>query len=180
MKKYTLPLTALAALTFALGLPRAIAETVRLTNPGFEDGVYGWNVPDSDGGMSQASGAAADEGETGLRVADDTAEAGSNFRSSRFSVLPGETITVTFRARTVDGDGIGVYLHFWNGDDNLISRDEGGTVVCQIPKKAREWETYTLTATVPSGAVKGELQIHSYQKSKVTADFDSFKVEKSQ
>jgi len=177
MKRHTLPL-ALAALIYSLSPSNA--ETVPLKNPGFEEGSSGWNAPTNDAGMSQVSTAAADTGDAGLRVSDTTSEAGSNFRSNRFWVLPGETITVTFRARCILGQGIGVYLHFWNGDDQRIPRGEGGTVVCSIPKNATEWDNYTLTATVPPGAVKGELQIHSFEKSKVTADFDNFSVEKSQ
>ena len=166
---------ALLALTSVVGKAERIID---LENPGFEKGLDGWDKTD-DAGMSQAAPEAIHDGALGLRITDTDAKAGSSLATSKFQVTPGKTYQARFWSRVVSGEGMGVYIQFFDSAGKLI----GSTQELQIkydllplilPVGQREWKEFLTRKAAPEGAVEGRIWIHSFISAQVTADFDDF------
>lgn len=157
-------------MTAVLGVQSA---EFRVPNPGFEQGSTGWAF--AAGGMSSVSGDAARSGSFGLLVADQTAARGSNIRSKRLGVMPGDTVQVDFSAKIVSGDGIAVYLEFYTAERKLLGSAADQTQVLRpIPSENKEWTTYSLAGKAPADAKTVAIWVHSFSGSQVTACFDDF------
>jgi oligo-alginate lyase len=161
---------------FFLILPFALTCSLQAqspVNPGFETGLDGWSIPVSDHGMTTLSHDAAYAGGNGIQVVDDDADAGSSLSSVSVAVRPGQGCELSFQARVTHGAGIGVYLVFTDKDGAfVVPRD---TFTISVPA-GTEWKRSTLSAVAPEKAVLMQVWVHSYQKAKVTAQFDDFKL----
>ena len=147
-------------------------------NPGFERGLDGWDLAD-DGGMSKAVPDAAHDGQYGLRVADASATAGSSLASAKFKVVPGKSYQARFWARMVAGDGIGVYLQFFDAAGHSFASSKEmeakyDLVPFVLSAKQKEWKEFLISKVAPEGAVEGRIWVHSFLSATVTADFDGF------
>lgn len=154
------------------------AEPVPLANPGFEDGQAGWKVKDV--GISRVDGEAAHSGKSGLRINDESPDLGSDVACARFNTEPGKKVTVRCWARFIEGDGLGVYLRFYKGDGSCLnSADLNTEIKFVIPKDARDWQKFELSAPAPEEAIEGEIWIRSWSHAVVKADLDDFELEQS-
>lgn len=149
---------------------------VTLRNSGFEDGIGYWSNGGDDE-MSQPDSDAAYRGSFGLRVIDQTETRGSSLLSKPFRVKPGEEYEVTFWARSISGKGVAVYLRFRDKDKTLLNSNVlGNELLTVIPEGATGWKKYKVEGVAPLDAQKGEVWIHSFVKSKASADIDEISV----
>lgn len=139
---------------------------------GFEDGLGGWIVGDADGGMSQSAADAARTGNLGLKVTDASTSAGSWLYSPRFKVVAGAAYEVDFWSRIVSGSGIGVYLIFYDANNELIP--PGSAFLAMIPQGTAQWTPFNLCAVAPPGSAYAAVQVHSFSGNTVVAHFDDF------
>ncbi len=148
------------------------SEAVIPANGGFENSLESWRYGDA---MSQAVPDAARTGKLGLRVIDNDKVKGSSLFSSSYPVNPGQTVTLSFHARS-DSSFIAVYLWPRNAAGRLV-KDPAirGDGVRQVAiKKSEDWRHYTVSATIPDGAESISIWVHSWSSSTGTADFDDF------
>lgn len=149
-------------------------------NPGFENGTSGWAIMEKTP-MSEAKAEAANTGTSGLRVTDQSPEAGSSATSGEIPVEPGAPITLSFWARTENPGFLGVYLWFRDSSGKLIKEESQragqGHPVIGVTKADGQWAAYKLKATVPDGAATVSIWIHSFGKATGTADLDDFAIE---
>lgn len=157
-----------------LCLLAARAETqLDLPNPGFEDQTSAWQW--LDGGMSQVTESAAHAGKYGLRVEDRDESKGSNVYSSTLKALSGAEYTLRFWARNIQGDGLAVYLVFYDEDNQALSRAEfGNETKVTLPDGTGEWKQFTLNAVAPEGAARMKVWIHSFISNTGIAELDDF------
>lgn len=149
-------------------------------NPGFEDGSSGWAVTEKVP-MSEVKTEAANTGKSGLRVTDQSTEAGSSAASGEVPVEPGAPITLKFWGRTENPGFLGVYLWFRDSAGKLIKEESQragqGHPVIGLTKADGQWASYQLKATVPDTASSVSIWVHSFGKATGTADLDDFVIE---
>jgi hypothetical protein len=151
------------------------AETVLpLANAGFEEKLTGWNNA-NDHGMSAVVPEAAKGGKLGLRVTDTSDTLGSSLAAKRFAAKPGQAYEVRFQGRIVKGEGIAVYLRFYDAKGAYLNTPElKNQINVPVRRGDTEWKQFAKQGVAPAGAVQGEVWIHSFTKNIVTADFDDF------
>jgi hypothetical protein len=143
-------------------------------NPGFEDGLLGWIV-NEDVPMSTVHPQAARTGERGLRVIDESTTAGSSVASQRFPVEPGLAYRLTISARRVSGDGVGVFLRFFDADGRHLNA--WPRYNDQVTIRNTLWREHSIIAAPPEGAVTVDGWIRAFQGSVSVSDFDDFRLE---
>jgi peptidoglycan/xylan/chitin deacetylase (PgdA/CDA1 family) len=165
----------LLSLLILLGTLPLHAQDNGLENPGFEDGVNGWVIKDS---MSAISAEAFHDGKNGLRISDNDAKAGSAALSARYKVEAGATLKLGFWERSDKPGFLGVYLYFYDANDQLINdpaqRAGAGHPVCGAKEGDGQWHFYTLSTQAPAGAASVALWIHSFGAAVGVADVDDF------
>lgn len=163
---------------FALSLLAASAfageNVIALPNPGFEEKTATWNTA-NDQGMSVAIPEAAHSGKLGLRVTDESGSLGSSLATRRFPATPGKSYEMRFFARLVKGEGIAVYLRFYNAKGEFLNTPAlKNQISAPIRRDATEWKAFAKKGVAPEGAVQVEIWVHSFTDKVVTADFDDF------
>lgn len=170
MKLRLLPLLVLAVAPAA----PAAEKILPLSNAGFEDKLATWNNA-NDHGMSAALPEAARSGKLGLRVTDASDTLGSSLATKRFPATPGKSYEVRFQARIVKGEGIAVYVRFYNAKGEFLNRPElKNQINVAVRRTDTEWKEFAKHGVAPAGAVQVEVWVHSFTKNVVTADFDDF------
>lgn len=170
MKTSSVLVVALLATTAAF----AAEKTLPVPNPGFEEKLAGWNAA-NDNAMSAAIPEAARSGKLGLRVTDASDTLGSSLAAKRFPATPGRTYEVRFQGRIVKGEGIAVYLRFYDAKGAFLNRPElKNQINVPVRRGDTEWKAFTKQGVAPAGAVEVEVWVHSFTKNVVTADFDDF------
>lgn len=155
---------------------RAAETAVTLENPGFEQGLAGWRLQgDQDQGMTSVVAEAARTGSGGARIDDQSADGGSSLFSETLPAAPGKTYTVRFWGRTINGNGLGVYLQFLDSTGQLLNTKEAeNEVIKVVPADAMDWTEFTLSAQAPPEADKVRLWVHSFMGARVVVDVDDF------
>lgn len=174
------PLLAVCGLLVLAVVPGRADQAVELDNPGFEQGLAGWDAA-KDNGMSQAIAEAAHDGSLGLRVTDASPKDGSSLASRRFKAVPGKIYQARFWSRAVAGEGVGVYILFFDAAGKSFNLTKEKEIQFDlgplgIPSSQKEWKEFLIRKTAPEGAVEGQVWIHSYSGAQATADFDEFHV----
>lgn len=175
MKQLTLLIAVLLQVTVATGRTE---PGIEIQNPGFEHGLRDW-INKQDNGMSQAIAEARHDGELGLRVEDNQTNAGSSLYSNKFRVTAGKVYQLRFWARMISGDGVGVYIVFYDakGKTFMETKEEelkNHLDPLTIPMKQTEWKEFILRKAAPEGAVEARIWIHSYTSSQSISEFDEF------
>jgi peptidoglycan/xylan/chitin deacetylase (PgdA/CDA1 family) len=164
-------------LPILLALTSVTARADAPLNPGFEDGPTGWafseKIP-----MSTVVPEAAHGGSKGLRITDNSAEAGSSAVSGKIPVTPGAALELEFYARTQTQGFVGVYLWFRDADGKLIKEESQragqGHPVVGVKNADGQWGACSLKATAPATASSVSIWIHSFGKATGSADLDDF------
>jgi hypothetical protein len=152
-------------------------ESLDLPNPGFEEELSSWTVSSQDNGMSQVSPEAARNGAAGLRVDDQNSEFGSSLFSSALPATAGQKYAVRFWARNVSGEGLAVYLIFFDAQNRYLNKQElGNENLLMIPRDSLEWEQFSVEGVAPDGAATVKVWIHSFTKNQVVAEVDDLTV----
>lgn len=151
------------------------AETaITVPNSGFEQKGEGWKA-DQDNGMSTFVPEAAHTGKLGLRVTDASATLGSSLASARFPAVAGKSYELRFYGRNVKGQGIAVYLKFYDAAGKLLNTPElKNQVNVPVRRSDTDWKQFSVVGTAPAAATQVEIWVHSFTKNEVTADFDDF------
>jgi hypothetical protein len=154
--------------------PDPVPGVLPQPNADFEGGLVGWIV-NEDTPMSTVHPEAARTGERGLRVVDDSADAGSSVATKRFPVQPGLAYRLSVSARKVSGDGVAVYLRFFDARGKQLNPAPRFSDYAAI--QSAEWRTYTVSAAPPAGAVTVDGWIRAFHGSKSVSDFDDLRLE---
>jgi hypothetical protein len=153
---------------------------LKLPNAGFESGLTDWDNGGDDN-LSRSTPEAAMRGDAGLRVEDEDKEKGSSLQSAYLPAAAGRTYRANFWARMVSGDGIAVYLRFFDAERVLLNSYESGKEnLLAVPSGQASFRQFTLEAVAPPGTAVVAVWIHSYTKNVVIADFDDLSVLESQ
>lgn len=162
------------SLLFTASAALAAETKLAIPNAGFEDKLASWNAT-NDHGMSAVVPEAARGGKLGLRVTDTSDTLGSSLAAKRFPATPGKSYEVRFQGRIVQGEGIAVYLRFYNAKGEFLNRPElKNQINVPVRRSDKEWKEFAKRGSAPAGAVQGEVWVHSFSKNVVTADFDDF------
>ena len=161
-------------LLFIVFASALVAAELPLANPGFEEGLKDWVVGVSDPGSSVLP-AAAYTGRQGLRVADQDEAVGSDVESALIPATAGTSYTVHFWSKLVRGDGMAVYLRFFDEQRKpLTGAKSKNEIFLAIPRSDREWTRFSLSGKAPVGTVFVSIWLHSFSKNKVLAYLDDF------
>lgn len=146
-----------------------------LINPGFEAGENGWSnrekIP-----VSAIVEEAAHSGRFGLSVRDEALEDGARFFGEKLAVIPNQVLTLTFWAKAVSGDDlVAVSLTPADAEGRPLPGERGGaSEVSHVDTKSADWESYTITYTVPENAGTVTLSIRSWTKATGVVFLDDF------
>lgn len=162
-----------ALTTFSVSSVYAGEIEFQLPNPGFEEGLDGWRVMNSDQGMSNPTPEAAHSGAAGLRVVDDSTGAGSSVYSPRFDAAANNNYELRFWGRAVEGRVLGVYVVFFDVEGRTIADPSGHNVVVL---DNQDWEEHAIVALAPEGTDKVGIWIHSSTRGTGIADVDDFRL----
>lgn len=150
-------------------------DAPKLSDPGMEKGTETWEINKYDKGISRFVAEAARTGKMGLEVDDQDAQAGSEVFSEHVSAPPGTAWKATFWAKITEGDGIGVYLSFFDGAGQPVPFPDAKDIPhVSISSAKSEWKEYEVTAVVPEGCDSIAVRVHSYKDSVVKAYLDDF------
>jgi hypothetical protein len=170
MKLSSLFVTSLAVLS--LGATARAEKPIAIANGGFEEQLAGWEGS-RDNGMSVATADAARNGKLGLRVTDKSDTLGSSLGTKPIPVTPGKTYEARFSARLVSGQGIAVYVRFFNAKGEVLNTlEKKNQNSVGITRAAKEWSNFSVKGVAPADAATVDVWIHSFLKNVVTADFD--------
>ena len=159
----TLPLFALLSLSVG-------AADNALPNPGFEETGAMWSLS----GDAQLTPEAAHSGKQGLRVGNLSYSAdGASVTSARLPVTPGQTIALSFQARS-QAPCSGAYLWFYDDAGKVAKVPKGVNTTCWISKTNNVWEAYSLKTTVPPGIAAVAVWVHASPGVPGMADYDDF------
>jgi len=166
----------LAAFTLIVSSVASAQTKLTLQNPSFEDGLAGWSCADN--GMSQAIPAAArNNSKNGLRVTDADDKNGSSAYSSPLPATAGKKYRLTFWGRNNQGEGLAVYLVFFDAQgkqlNNSALKNENLTI---LSKDTADWKQYTLEGVAPADSATVKVWVHSFGAAKVTGDIDDLEL----
>ncbi len=162
------------ALFLSMGAARAATE-LAFPSGDFEDPA-GWVIAEADGGMTAIVPEAGRQGKLGLRVVDESGKQGSDCRSGPIPVTSGKTYELRFWGRNRSGSGIGVYLHFHDATGRTLNNQRPNQIISSLPSEQEEWREFKLYGMPPAAAATLSVWIHSYMASRVSADYDDFRV----
>jgi hypothetical protein len=127
--------------------------------------------------MSRSTPEAAARGDSGMRVEDADPVRGSSLRTALFPASPGQAFRVNFTARLVSGDGIAVYLQFFDQSKRLLNASGNGVEDnLMLAPGLTGFTPQSLVARAPAGTVAVQIWIHSFNRALVVADFDDFEL----
>jgi hypothetical protein len=165
-------LFATALVVFSLAATARAEKPIAIANGGFEEQLTGWDVT-RDNGMSVATAEAARKGKFGLRVTDKSDTLGSSLGTKQIPVTPGKAYEARFSARLVSGQGIAVYIRFFNAKGEVLNTlEKKNQNSVGITRAAKEWTDFSVKGVAPADAAKVDVWVHSFLKNVVTADFD--------
>lgn len=146
-----------------------------LSNPGFESGMEGWKSTEKTPITSVAK-EAAHTGEMGLRVNDQSETDGARFSSDAFTVSPGQKVTISFWARSPQGDVAAVSLQPLGARNRPIMDEKGQAPLVIGIRTSTDWKQYNGSYTVPDEAESMVITVRSWSKSKGVIDIDDFEL----
>jgi hypothetical protein len=149
------------------------------TNPGFEDGMNGWNVTNEDAAqkLSQVVPEAAHTGKNGLRVQQTASQTGSWAASPQVPVVAQQTYRISFWVRTLIDSHAAVFFKFVGADGtNSVDTAKPPVNTLQVPGGIYDWQECHFDVQAPAGAVGASVAVHAYNHADCQADFDDFSV----
>ncbi len=146
-----------------------------LSNPGFESGMEGWKTNEQTP-ISTVTKEAAHTGEMGLRVNDQIETDGARFFSDAFTVSPGQKVTISFWARSSQGDTAAVSLQSLGARNRAITGENGQPPLVIGIKASADWKQYSGSCIVPDEAESMIIGIRSWTKAKGVVDIDDFEL----
>jgi oligo-alginate lyase len=149
----------------------AAAENL-LANPSFELGMAGWTAMDSDRGRSRIVPAAARSGALGLLVDDRSAAEGGDLFSERMEAYSGSGYELSFWVQARAGDGLAVYLNFYDAAGIRLHPAEHFQRFA--PEPSEGWVRRILPAIAPPGTASMAVRVMSFNHARIEAWLDDF------
>ena len=153
--------------------------SILTTNPGFEAGLDGWSLKDTDAAakLSQALPEAAHTGAMGLRVQQKAGQSGQWIASAPMVVVPQQKYRISFWVRTLADSHAAVSIKFRGADgSSFIDTAKPPANMLQITGGIYDWTEVQFDVQAPTGAVGAILAVHAYNSAECDADFDDFSV----
>lgn len=170
-----------AVVTAALPAVVAAAKAgtpINVMNPGFETGFSGWKTS-AKAGPVRVMTEAAHSGTHGVRLTDESTETSCDLMGQRFKAEAGTKYEVHCWMRYVSGNGVGLYLRFYDAKNKGLNSQTLNNEIKQVlPKEATEWTELSVSGTATEGAATGEIWVHTMGAVVVTADVDDFSLRK--
>lgn len=165
---------ALIALTIATLSAAALAqETVLpLPNPGFEDGLVGWEIS-SHPEMISVSEEQAASGTSSLKIADEVDGASARIYATALPLEAPGVFEIRGKFFPVSGTGLGVYHDFLDAAGNIINEERH---LRGLGGAEQRWLPFALRTYAPVGAVALRLYFHSYSAARVTGYVDDLQI----
>jgi hypothetical protein len=167
-----------ARATVRLTITPAERPEAGLVNGGFEEGRWGWRIPD-DGHSSLAEGTAS-SGTSSLKITDASRTTGSNVTATAFPAQGGMTYELIGDALVVSGDGLGLYVRFLDAEGRILNetQDERGWIspVLVLGREGEGWRPFSSRFTTPAATAQLQLWIHSMNASQVEAYLDELRI----
>jgi hypothetical protein len=154
-------------------LPLSTLHSQLLENPGFEQDMHGWQNAEKSP-VSSVVEDAAHEGKAGLRIADELKDGGANITTERFTITPGQKVTLSFWARSTKDAVTAVMIMPYTSSRKAILNEKGKPPVVVNIKKSENWERYEAEYTMPDEADAFSVVIRSWTGSVGTTDLDDF------
>ena len=156
-----------------LPLASLFAETeIAIANAGFEAGKKGWT---DDKGSTQVLKEAANKGEAGLRVVDNSDQDYVRVVSDPIQITPGKTYRLECTFNQVSGHGVNSILWFLDKDNEIIPWPDGGRLLIRPSDTSKGWEKMSVEGTAPANAVAAQIHIQSNRiATNTTVDWDEF------
>ena len=147
-------------------------QRLPFVNPGFEDGLEGWEIL-GDPPMGTLIDTHAATGEHSLLIKDEIDGVGSNIRATPVPIDAPTVVEVRGSYRPISGSGLGVYHNFLDADGNVLNdeRHLGG-----LGGSDAKWHGFRYLAYAPEDAVAIEIYFHSYNAALVTAQIDDMRI----
>ncbi|MGC9316808.1 MAG: right-handed parallel beta-helix repeat-containing protein [Armatimonadota bacterium] len=143
-----------------------------LANPGFEDGLEGWEVL-GDPPMGSLSQEQAHSGTHSLKIVDEIDGKGSNVRATPLEIEGPGIFEIRGQYFPVSGGGLGIYCGFLDAaGNNLVPEPH----VAGMSGSEKRWRPFSYRVYAPDDAVALELYFHSYNAAKVTGYFDDLRI----
>ena len=159
----------------ALLLSAPALQAQLLGNPGFEDGLEGWQNAEKSP-VSSVVEDAAHTGKGGLRIADELTDGGANLTTERFPVTPGQKITLRLWARSSKDAITAVMITPYFSTRKPILTENGKPPVLINIKKSDDWEPYETEYVLPDEAAAFSIAIRSWTGAVGTTDLDDFEL----
>jgi len=153
------------------------ADRVLLRNGGFEDGAQDWEIP-ADGMGSVVTDRAA-SGHASLQITDHDPLRGSDVSSARMAARPSTDYTLRGRIFQEKGDGLGMYLRFFDADRNSLNTpDARGNMppIGTVKGTPGVWRPFALHFHTPPATSRMQLWIHSFSASQTDANLDDLTI----
>ncbi|MGD9497688.1 MAG: hypothetical protein AB7Y46_15410, partial [Armatimonadota bacterium] len=164
----------LIALTIATLQAGALAQgtALPLPNPGFEDGLSGWEIS-SHPEMISVSEEQAASGKASLKIVDEVDGASARIYATALPIEAPGVFEIRGKFFPVSGTGLGVYHDFLDAAGNILNEERH---LRGLGGSERRWMTFSLRTTAPRGAVGLRLYFHSYSAAIVTAYVDDLEI----
>jgi len=167
----------IASFLVSMNYSTAFAQSeLALRNPGFEEGNKWWALVDE--GISEVvPDAAHGDGANGLRITDESDNAGASVFSQLMPAKPGATYTLSFWGRYLRGNGIAVSLVFYDSDKKIVGDPlEQSKSSVTLAEGTTEWTQFSVNGVAPANAETLRIWIHSFYAAKPIGDVDDFEL----
>jgi len=169
MLRTTLLALALAALTSGA----CAQETVLpLPNPGFENGLDGWEISSSPEMISVSDEQAAG-GRFSLKIVDTVDGASARIYATPVPIEAPGVFEIRGMYFPVSGSGLGVYHDFLDAEGTILNEERH---LRGLGGAEQRWTPFALRAFAPPGAVALRVYFHSYMAAIVTGYVDDLEV----
>jgi len=154
-------------------LASLFAETeIAVANAGFEEGKKGWT---DDKGTTQVLKEAANKGEGGLRIVDNSDQDYVRVVSDPIKIVPGKTYRLECMFNQVSGHGVNSILWFLDKDQEIIALPDGGRHLIRPSDTSKGWEKMSVEGKAPENAVYAQIHVQSNRiATDTTVDWDEF------
>lgn len=169
--------TSAATITLRITAADPPAGQALLPNGGFEGGAENWNLPTEGMGAIVTDEAAG--GKASLKITDHDRKAGSDVSSATVRAAPDADYVLRGKIRQVAGDGLGLYLRFFDPRRRSLNVADaaGNTAPIGTVKGAPgKWEPFALRFHTPRGTSRMQLWIHSFSSSETEAYLDDLEI----
>lgn len=153
-----------------LSLPHCLAaeETITIPNGGFEEGLSGWSVNETEP-ISTVGEAPDSPGCHALRILDESTSRGSWIVSEKVTCAGPAVVDIRGRLFPVSGSGLGIYVRQYASDGKCIS---GESHIAGLGGSEKKWLDFSRRVYLLDHTVAMDLLIHSYSAATVEAWLD--------